>query len=239
VRQRHEVVENMSPTNPATTIPRALSWPWTVADRLKEIGMFFNGTDPVHVTMRRVAERLEQAGISYAIVGGMAVNAHGHRRTTGDVDLLVTAEGFDSFLKLLASGDFERVPGRARRFLDRVTAVTFDLLITGRFPGSGRPGPIAFPDPAAVKQQIGNLPYVDLTTLIQLKLAARRHKDFGDVVELIRTHGLDESFADKLHPSVRGDYTECLEEKRREDEYEAREDEAVDEGRRGGGEKPS
>jgi hypothetical protein len=201
--------------------------------------MFFNGTDPVHVTMRRVAERLERAGISYAIVGGMAVNAHGHRRTTGDVDFLVTVEGFNSFLKLLGSGDFDRVPGRARRFLDRATAVTFDLLITGRFPGSGRPGPIAFPDPAAVKQQIGDLPYVDLVTLIQLKLAARRHQDFADVVNLIGAHNLDESFADKLHPSLRGDYIECLEEKRREDEYEAREDAAVDDRPGDGEDKPS
>jgi hypothetical protein len=230
----------MSPTNPATNIPRALTWPWNIADRLKEIGMFFNGTDPVHMTMRRVAERLEQAGISYAIVGGMAVNAHGHQRTTGDVDFLVTAEGFNSFLKLVGSADFDRVPGRARRFLDRATAVTFDLLITGRFPGSGRPGPISFPDPAAVQQQIGNLPYVNLTTLVQLKLAARRHKDFGDVVELIRAHGLDEAFADKLHPSVRSDYIECLDEKRREDEYEAREDAAANDLSGGdGADKPS
>jgi hypothetical protein len=229
----------MSATNPTTPIPRALTWPWNFADRLKEIGMFFNGTDPVHVTMRRVAECLEQAGISYAIVGGMAVNAHGHRRTTGDVDFLVTVEGFNSFLQILGSAEFDRVPGRARRFLDRATAVTFDLLITGRFPGSGRPGPIAFPDPAAVKQQIGNLPYVNLVTLIQLKLAARRHKDFGDVVELIRAHGLDEAFADKLHPSVRGDYIECLEEKRREDEYEAREDAAVEDLRQEGTGDPS
>jgi hypothetical protein len=226
-------------TTSITTTPKALQWPWDPADRLKEIGMFFNGTDPVHVTMRRVAERLEQAGISYVIVGGMAVNAHGHRRTTGDVDFLVTVEGFNSFLKLLGSGDFDRVPGRARRFLDRATAVTFDILITGRFPGSGRPGPIAFPDPAAVKQQIGGLPYVDLVTLIQLKLAARRHQDFADVVNLIAAHNLDETFADKLHPSLRGDYIECLEEKRREDEYEAREDAAVDAPPGDGEDKPS
>jgi hypothetical protein len=58
--------------------------------------------------------------------------------------------------------------------------------------------------------------------LVQLKLAARRYSDFGDVVFLIRVHNLDESFAEQLHPSVRRDYIECLEEKRREDEYEAR-----------------
>ena len=31
-------------------------------------------------------------------------------------------------------------------------------------------------------------------------------------------------FAEKLHASIRQDYTECLEEKRREDEYQAREE---------------
>ena len=42
-------------------------------------------------------------------------------------------------------------------------------------------------------------------------------------MELIRFNDLDESFADRLHPSLRRDYIECLEEKRREEEYEARE----------------
>jgi hypothetical protein len=55
-----------------------------------------------------------------------------------------------------------------------------------------------------------------------LKLAARRYRDFGDVVELIRHNHLDESFVDQLHPSLKQDYIECLEEKRREVEYEAR-----------------
>ena len=62
----------------------------------------------------------------------------------------------------------------------------------------------------------------DLVTLIQLKLAARRHQDFADVVNLIAVKKLDESFLPKLHPSVRHDFIECLEEKRREDEYIAR-----------------
>jgi hypothetical protein len=65
---------------------------------------------------------------------------------------------------------------------------------------------------------------VNLANLIQLKLAARWHKDFGDVVELIRVHDLNETFQDRLHLSVRQDFTESLIEKRREDEYDARED---------------
>jgi hypothetical protein len=190
--------------------------------RLREIDLFFQKNDPVYKTMRRVVKRLEKAGIPYAVVGGMAVNAHGHERTTKDVDLLLTAEGLTEFQRRFVPKNYRGVERRPRRFTDRTSQVLLDVLVTGRFPGSGRPGPIAFPDPAAVGEVIENTRVVNLPTLIQLKLAARRYQDFGDVVALIRVHDLDESFADRLHPSVRRDYIECLEEKRREDEYEAR-----------------
>jgi hypothetical protein len=189
--------------------------------RLKEIDMFFAGNDAVHQTMRHVVDKLEGAKIPYAIVGGMAVNAHGYRRTTADVDVLMTQAGFAAFRRHFVEADYETIPGRKRRFLDRTNRVNIDVLVTGLFPGSGKPGPIAYPDPEGVNETIDDVRFVNLATLVQLKLAARRHRDFGDVVELIRFNDLDEAFAARLDESVRGDYVECLEEKRREDEYEA------------------
>jgi hypothetical protein len=189
--------------------------------RLREISLFFQGRDEVHKTLRRVVKRLERAGIPYAIVGGMAVNAHGYVRTTGDVDLLLSAQGFAKFQERFVGKHYRAKSGRARRFEDRANAVGLDILVTGRYPGSGMPGPIAYPDPSQVSEVIDTMRVVKLITLIELKLAARRHRDFGDVVELIRFNDLDESFAARLHPSVRTDYIECLQEKRREDEYEA------------------
>jgi hypothetical protein len=200
----------------------------TFDECLKEISMFFEGRDEVHKTMRRIVRRLGRANIPYALLGGMAVNAHRYQRTTGDVDLLLTPDGFEAFRRLFVPKNYQQVPGRPRRFQDRVNYITIDFLITGRFPGSGRPGPIAFPDPATVSQVIDKRRVVNLETLVQLKLAARRYRDFGDVVELIRVNGLDESFAQRLHSTVRDDYLECLEEKRREDEYEARQDEQLE-----------
>jgi hypothetical protein len=200
----------------------------TFSDRLVEIDMFFEGADRVHQTMRRLAQALDRANIPYAIVGGMAVNAHGHRRTTRDVDLLLLPEGLAAFRELADAEGFESAAGRSRRFIDRVTGVSFDILVTGLFPGSGAPGPVAFPDPSAVSQMVDDLRVVDLPTLVQLKLAAGRFQDFADVVSLIRANSLDESFQSQLHPSLRRDYIECLEEKRREDEYEARQDRAFD-----------
>jgi hypothetical protein len=181
------------------------------------------GKDPASMSMRRLVKKLEKAKIPHAVMGGMAVYAHGYERLTGDVDVLVTGEGMAAFKERYVPKDYEQAEGRSRRFIDRVNGITVDLLVTGRFPGLGKPGPIAFPDPVQVRQQIGAVYYVDLINLVQLKLAAQRWRDFADVVELIGVHHLDESFLERLHPSVRQGFIECLEEKRREDEYEARE----------------
>lgn len=198
--------------------------PCTFTQRLKEIDMFFQKRDPVHQTMRRTAKRLERAGIPYAIMDDMALNAHHYERTTKDVDFLLTREGLDSFCQRFVGKYYERVEGRPRRFTDRKNGVTVDILVTGRYPGNGKPGPIAFPDPQAISETIDKHSVVDLPTLVQLKLAARRWRDFADVVELIRFNNLDESFLKQMHPSIHQDFIECLEEKRRDDEYEARED---------------
>lgn len=191
--------------------------------RLKEISMFFDKTDRVHQALRRLARRLERADVPYAIVGAMAVNLHGARRTTDDVDVLLTAKGLERFRQEIVPKFYRLVEGRPRRFLEKKSDVTLDVLVTGRFPGSGKPGPFAFPDPEQSRQVIEQIQVVTLPQLVQLKLAARRHYDFGDVVFLIRVHNLEESFMEKLHPSVHQDFIECLEEKQREDEYDARE----------------
>jgi hypothetical protein len=211
------------PKPPTSNQAATRTKPFSLTRRLKEIDMFFQGRDPVHQTMRRTAKLLDKAGIAYAIVGGMALNAHRYRRTTGDVDFLLTAKGFEEFRKQFVSVHYDPIPGRKRRFTDRANGVTIDILVTGLFPGTGKPGPIAFPDPSAVGQVIDKYRFVVLPTLVELKLAARRYRDFGDVVELIRFNELNESFQERLHPSVRQDFIECLAEKRREDEYEARE----------------
>jgi hypothetical protein len=194
-----------------------------VRKRLREIGMFFQKNDPVHQAMRRLAKRLERVGIPYAVMGAMAVNLHGARRTTDDVDVLVTKEGLERFRNEILPKFYKPVEGKSRRFEERKSGVRLDCLVTGHFPGRGGPKPFAFPDPAQVAVQLEKVQVVNLPQLIQLKLAAGRYYDFGDVAFLIRVHNLDESFLPQLHPSVHQDFIECLEEKRREDEYIARE----------------
>ena len=54
---------------------------------------FFRGEGSVQQALRKIARRLSDLGIDYAVAGGMAAFRHGYRRFTEDVDLLVTREG--------------------------------------------------------------------------------------------------------------------------------------------------
>jgi hypothetical protein len=94
--------------------------------------------------------------------------------------------------------------------------VRIEFLITGEFPGDGKPKPVAFPDPGGVSVEIDGVRYLRLETLIELKLAsgitnANRLKDLADVQELIRTLKPPRTFADSLHEFVRPKFLELWE----------------------------
>ncbi len=208
---------------PSRSGPVTKTKPFSFMQRLKEIDMFFEKRGKEHQTMRRLAKRLDKAEIPYAIVGAMAVNAHDAERTTKDVEVLLTEEGLNQFREKFVGKTYEATEGRPRRFREKQSGVTVDVLLTGRYPGFRGAGPFPFPHPSEASEEIERVRVVTLPQLIQLKLAARRYYDFGDVCLLIRVHDLDESFLESLHSSVRKDFIECLEEVRRQKEYEASE----------------
>src|SRR3954452_20637244 len=49
---------------------------------IAETGRFFMGEDAVHQALKKIAKRLADLNIPYAVAGGMALVAHGYRRTT-------------------------------------------------------------------------------------------------------------------------------------------------------------
>jgi hypothetical protein len=179
---------------------------------LREGSMHFEEKNAVHKTLRNVTRRLNDLAIPYAVVGGMAMFAHGFRRFTEDVDLLVTHEGMRRILEELEGLGYVQPPGTTTKLRDTDTKVKIEFLITGGFPGDGKPKPVSFPDPAAVFVDIDGIRYVGLPTLVELKLAsgtaAHRVKDLGDVQELIRTLSLPKSFGESLNPYVRDKFYE-------------------------------
>jgi hypothetical protein len=177
----------------------------------------FQRDNEVFKTLRKIARRLDDLGIPYAIVGGMALDAHGFRRLTVDVDLLVTAEGLKAIHgKLDGLGYLPPFAG-SKQLRDTEHGVRIEFLITGQFPGDGKPKPVAFPDPAEVATRIDGIAYLALPKLVELKLASgmtggvARMRDLTDVVALIETLDLPAEFAEQIDPYVRPKYLELWE----------------------------
>ena len=175
------------------------------------------GEAPVQHAMRKLAARLDELGIPYALVGAMALNEYGYRRVTVDVDVLMTPEGLKQFKAVwLGRGYLEKFPG-SRGLRDTELGVTIDVLMTGDYPGDGKPKPVRFPDPAKVAIREGGLSLIPLAKLVELKLASgmstiHRAKDIGDVVELIKVANLSRELANDLDASVRSRYLEIWDE---------------------------
>ncbi|MDQ3441170.1 MAG: nucleotidyltransferase family protein [Planctomycetota bacterium] len=179
---------------------------------LREGSLHFEEKNAVHDTLRRITKRLTELQIPYAVVGGMAMFAHGFRRFTEDVDLLVTRESMDRIIEKLEGLGYVQPPRTTTKLRDTQSGVKIEFLISGGFPGEGKPMPVSFPDPVSVRVDIDGVSYVGLATLVQLKLAsgtaAHRMKDLGDVQELIRTLKLPRDFAEQLDGFVRPKFIE-------------------------------
>jgi hypothetical protein len=183
---------------------------------IEEASRFFMKTDAVHQTLREITRRLEQLGIPYAVAGGMALVAHGYDRTTVDVDILVTAEGLKVAHEHLDGRGFIPPFEGSRNLRDTQTGVRVEFLVAGRFPGDGKPKPVAFPQPQQVAVEIDGIRYVSLPKLVELKLASGlshpgRLRDLADVQELIRILNLPREFCDALDPYVRPRFLELHE----------------------------
>ena len=181
------------------------------ADAVREASLFLDSRGPVHLALRKIAGRLEALGIPYAVVGGMALNAHGYNRTTSDVDVLVTEEGLQEIHRKLEGLGYLPPFEGSRHLRDTENGVKVEFLVAGGFPGDGKPKPVAFPDPAKVGVVIGGIRYVVLETLLEMKLASGisnpgRIKDLGDVQELIKELGLKLELGAALNPYVRQEY---------------------------------
>jgi hypothetical protein len=177
---------------------------------LREGSMHFEGENAVHKTLRRIAQRLDELGVDYAIAGGMCLFRHGFRRFTQDVDVLITREGLAHVHGELEGRGYVKPFAASKNLRDAETGVRIDFIISGQYPGEGKPGPIAFPVPSAVAKEIEGIRYVDLVPFIELKLASgqasHRAQDLHDVQQLISARSLPRELADQLHPSLREAY---------------------------------
>ena len=180
---------------------------------LREGSIHFESRSAVQETLRSIASRLGALGVDYVILGGMALFSHGLRRFTEDVDILVTREGLKIVHERLEGSGYRPPFPHSKNLRDTDTGVRIEFLVTGEYPGDGKPKPVAFPEPRSVAEEREGIKFVNLPGLIELKLASgmtnpERLKDLADVLELIRLFSLPEDYATRLNPYVGDKYDE-------------------------------
>jgi hypothetical protein len=181
---------------------------------LKEGSMHFDENSGVYKSLRKITARLSELQIPYAVAGGMALFSHGVRRFTEDVDILVTPQGLAATHAALDGLGYLPPFEGSKQLRDAENNVRIEFLVTGQYPGDGKPKPVSFPDPSDAACEIKGIRFLRLENLVELKLASGmtggvpRMKDLTDVVALIQALNLSVDFADKLCEYVRPKYLE-------------------------------
>ena len=177
---------------------------------------FFRGEGMINDALKRIAADLDRNHIDYAVIGAVALNQHGYRRFTEDIDLLLSKQGLLDFReKLVGLGYRPAFEGAKKKFRTTEENIPLEIITSGEFPGDGLPKPVEFPDPSEFAVIIDGVKTVSLEKLIELKLtsgmtAGDRLKDLADVQELIKLKDLDAGFAGKLNEFVRGKFIELF-----------------------------
>lgn len=179
---------------------------------LREADELFAKRGAVYDALHRLDRRLEEEGIPYALIEGMALISHGYERLTKDVDILLTSEGLAAFReKCVGRGYVPAFAGARKTFRDTANNVRIEIIKTGEYPGDGKPKPVVFPDPAQASIERDGIRVIQLEKLIELKLAsglsaAHRLRDLADVQDLIVALDLPIDLAERIDASVRDGY---------------------------------
>lgn len=175
---------------------------------------FFRGEGMINDALKRIIDDLDRNGIEYAVIGAVALNNHGYRRFTEDIDLLMTRNGLEKFRETLVGlGYRPAFTGATKKFRTTSENIPVDIITSGEYPGDGLPKPVKFPEPGESAVVIDGVKTISLEKLMELKLASGmtagdRVKDLADAQEMIKLKGLDETFAEKLNGFVREKYIE-------------------------------
>jgi hypothetical protein len=85
---------------------------------------------------------------------------------------LVTNEGLKRIHDELDGRGYLPPFPNSRSLRDTELGVKIEFLVTGNYPGDGKPKPVAFPDPSTIAVELDDRKYIPLTTLMELKFAS-------------------------------------------------------------------
>lgn len=141
--------------------------------------------------LQRIGAALNDAGVEYALCGGLAVAVHGHARATQDIDLLVRADQIPAAVQVATALGFDlpalpmqmgATPITRRSRIVGTTVLPLDLLHTSPETDDVLSTRIAVP------WRGGILWSVSREGLIRMKRLAARPQDLADIAALEAKH---------------------------------------------------
>ncbi|MEM1353594.1 MAG: nucleotidyltransferase family protein [Planctomycetota bacterium] len=164
--------------------------------------------DRVEDRLRRAVAALEEAGVPYAVVGGLAVRVwvaqvdEAAARTTRDVDVLIRRNDLDTIKQAMQRvGFIYREVAGICLFLDGPEAKPRDavhLVFSEEMVREDDPEP----NPSVERYtMVGDLRTIDLETLVRMKLNAYRLKDRVHVLDMLEVGLIDATWVGRL-PAV-------------------------------------
>lgn len=162
--------------------------------------------------LEKIFKLLNEAGVRYLVVGGIAVMAHGYLRMTRDLDLVIALDGDNPkrALTVFAGLGYEpnvpvqlldfADPAKRRQWQDEKGMMVYQLISAELMDCPVDifvEEPIAFSEmyPARVDYEISDrlkIPVIGLTHLKQLKRTAGRPRDLLDLEELNQLNAGDD-----------------------------------------------
>src|SRR5262245_40281262 len=89
----------------------------------------FMGKSLLNNALRKVAADLDECGIDYSVIEAIALNLHGYRRFTEDIDLLLTKDGLRKFQEqLIGLGYRPAFEGATKKFRTTEENVTIEIV---------------------------------------------------------------------------------------------------------------
>lgn len=157
--------------------------------------------------IKHIARELDENGVEYCVIGGVALATYNYERFTSDVDLLVSKEGFDIIKNNFLGRGYNLRPGSTKNlnYVSHSGKVPIDILVEGDKEGS-----IIMPRPNGIREKRGGIWYLTLPKLIEFKLNAGRPNDIQDVLKLIEVNELNKSLANKLSGSAKDKYLNLI-----------------------------
>ena len=130
----------------------------------------------------------KQAGVPAMIIGGAALSKYNYNRSTEDIDIVTTVDDAYKIGDLLQlNKDFTFIGNS--KFKHIPSGLSINFCPEGVKAGHGK-----FPKPEGSEP---GLHYVKLPSLLAMKIQAKRQKDRGDYVELIKRNAIPWHFIEQ------------------------------------------